>query len=288
MQSIAISGASGFVGKHLSNFFTEHGYKIIKIGRNDLQNIETLTQKLEGVEALVNLAGANIVQRWSESYKKVLYSSRIDTTKALVKAMSKTKNPPKTFISTSAIGIYKNDDVYDAESSELGDNFLANLCKDWESEAHKAERLGIRTLIFRFGIIMGADGGALQKMLLPFKLGVGGVIGTGDQDFSFIHIKDLKRFYLYALEHTELQGVYNMTTSQPTTNRGLTKTLGQTLHRPTILPLPSFVVKLIFGEGSTVLTEGQSVVPARVLESGFTFEFETIEEVIQDLLNTST
>ena len=284
MKTIAISGASGFVGTHLSTMFKKKGYTVIPLGRKDLKDIDLLSQRLEGIDALLNLAGANIVQRWSEAYKKVLYKSRIDTPKALIEAMKKNTKPPKTFISTSAIGIYKNDKVYDEYSLELEDNFLANLCKDWEAEAHRAEVLGIRTIITRFGIVMGSDGGALQKMLLPFKMGMGGVIGTGKQAFSSIHIEDLERFYLYAVEHHDLQGIYNMTTPQSSTNYGLTKALGVALHRPTILPLPSFVLKLIFGEGSTVLTDGQSALPKRVLESGFSFKFQNVEEIINDLV----
>ena len=284
MKTIVISGASGFVGSHLTQLFIKEGYEVIALRRSDLQDRALLCEKLEGVEALINLAGANIVQRWSESYKKILHSSRIDSTKALVEAMTNTKNPPKTFISTSAIGIYKNDKPYNENTQEYEENFLANLCKEWEAEALKAKDLNIRTLICRFGVIMGSDGGALQKMLLPFKLGVGGIIGNGKQAFSFIHIEDLKRFYLYALQQPKLNGIYNMTTPQPTTNYDLTKALGKTLHRPTILPLPAFVLQLIFGEGSTVLTDGQDVLPKRVLESGFKFKFESVEEVVEDLL----
>lgn len=284
MKKIAITGASGFVGTHLSKLFTQNGYAVIAIGRNDLKNKELLAQKIDGAEAIINLAGANIVQRWSEAYKKILYSSRIDTTKALIEAMALTKVRPQTFISTSAIGIYKNDETYDESIQLYAQSFLAKLCVDWEAQAQQAKTLGIRTLIVRYGVILSKDGGALQKMLLPFKLGVGGIIGDGKQPFSFIHIEDLKRFYLYALKHTTLEGVYNMTTPQPTNNYGLTKALGKTLHRPTILPLPSFVLQFIFGEGSTVLIDGQHVLPTRVLESGFKFKFESIEETIEDLL----
>jgi hypothetical protein len=284
MKSIAISGASGFVGNHLSNFFKQEGYQVSVISRHDLQNTKLLIEKIEGVDALINLAGANILQRWSKAYKKVLYSSRIETTKALVDALSKAVTPPKVFISTSAVGIYKNDGIYDEKSNELADNFLANLCKDWEAEAQKANILGVRTVICRFGIIMGSDGGALQKMLLPFKLGLGGVIGTGEQAVCFIHIEDLKRFYLHAITKESVTGIHNMTTDFPTTNRGLTKALGNALKRPTLLPLPSFILKLMYGEGATVLTQGQTALPTRVIESGFKFKFEKIDEVLEDLV----
>lgn len=284
MKTIAISGASGFVGKHLTQFFEAEGFSVTPILRSELKDPTRLQAKLEGVDVLINLSGANIISHWTESYKKLLYSSRIETTRALVEAMKKIENPPKLFVSTSAIGIYKNDALYDENTTKYADNFLGKLGIDWEAEANQAKALGARVALFRFGIILGKDGGALQKMLLPFKMGVGGTIGDGRQAFSFIHIHDLARFYLHLMENQELEGVYNMTTPKPTTNHGLTKALGEVLHRPTILPLPSFVLQCIFGEGSTVLTDGQSVLPKRVLESGFSFRFESIDEVLEDLL----
>ena len=284
MKSIAITGASGFVGQYITKVFTEQGYVVVPILRADIHDLNKLQTKLEQSDVLINLAGANIIGRWSESYKKVLYSSRIETTKALVEAMKSIENSPKLFVSTSAVGIYKNDEVYNEYSTDYADNFLGNLVTDWESEANKAKDLGVRVAILRFGIVLGKEGGALQKMLTPFKLGLGGIIGDGKQAFSFIHIDDLARFYLHLIDNQALEGVYNMTTAKPTTNYGLTKSLGKVLKRPTFLPLPTFVLQLIYGEGATVLTDGQSVMPKRVLESGFEFQFEGIDEVLEDLL----
>ncbi|MBD3792614.1 MAG: TIGR01777 family protein [Campylobacterales bacterium] len=286
MRQIAITGASGFVGSHLTRLFTEHGYTVTPISRRDIQNPTQLRDKLEHSEIVINLAGASIIRRWSESYKKVLYHSRIDTTQALVEAMKQLDKPPELLISTSAVGIYKNDQEYDEYTTNYADDFLSKLCQDWEATALQAEALGVRTVILRFGIILGKDGGALKKMLLPFKLGLGGVIGSGRQALSFIHIEDLKHFYLHAIEDQTVHGIYNMSSPIPTTNYGLTKALGATLHRPTVIPLPAFVVELVFGEGASVLTDGQSVIPKRVLESGFVFRFETIEETIADILDT--
>jgi uncharacterized protein (TIGR01777 family) len=284
MNTIAITGASGFVGSYLTDFLEQHGYSVVPILRSELKDLNRLQEKLQNSDVVINLAGANILARWSESYKDLLYKSRIETTNALVETMKKSQTRPKLLISTSAIGVYKSDAIYDEYTTALTDNFLGKLGQDWEAEANKAEALGVRVALLRFGIILGKDGGALQKMLLPFKMGVGGTIGDGRQAFSFIHISDLARFYLHLIENQELEGVYNMTTPKPTTNHGLTKALGKVLHRPTILPLPSFVLQCIFGEGSTVLTDGQSVLPKRVLESGFTFRFESIDEVLGDLL----
>ena len=283
MAKIAITGASGFVGSNLKDIFHQNGHDVIAIKREDLKDIEILSNLLDGCDAVVNLAGANIISRWSEEYKNLLYSSRIGTTRNLFKAIEKTKNKPEIFISTSAVGIYDNQSTYDEENFNYGDDFLAKLCKDWEKEALKVQTLGIRTVIFRFGIVLG-DGGALGKMLLPFKLGLGGTIGDGKQAFSFIHIDDLKNAFEFALEHDNIEVIYNMTAPTPTTNYGLTKALGKSLHRPTILPVPAFILDLIFSEGSKVLTDGQSAVPKRLLDAGFEFKFQNIEDTIDNLV----
>lgn len=285
MKKITISGASGFVGTELINYFESKSYQVVAIKRADLSDEQRLIEILDGSEVVINLSGANIIHRWSESYKKLLYSSRIDSTKALIEAMESCNNRPKLFISTSAVGIYKNDKIYDELTTELNDDFLANLCKEWEAEALKADNLSIRTAIFRFGIVLGSEGGALAKMLTPFRLGVGGTIGDGSQAFSFIHIDDLLSAYEYMIESDSLDGIFNLTSPNPTTNYALTKALGKSLKRPTILPLPEFVVNLIFGEGAKVLTDGQSALPKRLLDSGFEFRYESIEETINSLLS---
>ena len=275
MKKIAITGASGFVGTNLQKLFTKNGYEVVVIKRGELKDIALLSSIINDCEAVINLAGANIIARWSESYKKTLYSSRIDTTKALVEAMEKCEDKPKTLISTSAVGIYKNEKQYDEENIEYANDFLGNLCKEWEDEAIRVKEFGVRVAIFRFGIVMG-KGGALQKMLTPFKMGVGGTIGDGSQAFSFIHIDDLLAAYMFTLENENIQGAYNLSAPSPTTNKGLTKALGDTLHRPTLLPVPQFALKIIFSEGAKVLTDGQSVVPKRLLDAGFIFKYKTM------------
>lgn len=283
MKKIIITGASGFVGSSLTKNFTTNGYEVIAIQRNELKDIQKLSVLLNNSYAVINLAGANIINRWSEDYKKLLYSSRIDTTKALVEAMSKCDVKPQNLISTSAVGIYKNDAKYNEKDTNLADDFLGKLCQDWEKEAFKAKKLGISVSIFRFGIVMG-NGGALAKMITPFKLGLGGTIGDGTQAFSFIHITDLINSYNFVLNNEKIDGIFNITAPEPTTNHGLTKALGKSLHRPTILPIPQFVLNLILSEGAKVLTDGQTALPTHLMESGFKFEFKTIEEVIEDLV----
>jgi len=283
-MKVIIAGASGFVGSSLSKVFQQKEYEVIKLTRDEIKDVTALSEILENSDVLINLSGANIINRWSEAYKNLLFSSRIGTTKHLVKAMAKTKNKPKLFISTSAVGIYDNKQLHSEEEFSYGNDFLAQLCKEWEKEALEAKELGIRTVIFRFGIVLGKDGGALQKMLLPFKLGVGGTIGDGSQAFSFVHIEDLVNAYLYTIENEKLQGTYNMTAPTPTTNKGLTKALGTALNRPTILPVPEFVLKLIFSEGAKVLTDGQRAIPKRLQDDGFEFQYKTIDEAVNNLL----
>ena len=283
MKKMIIVGISGFVGSSLKKEFSQIGYEVVATTREDLKNISKLTSKIEGADVVINLAGANIINRWSESYKKLLYSSRIDTTKALIQAFSQASQKPKVFISTSAVGIYKNDAVYDETTTNYSNDFLGKLCQDWEKEALKANDLGIRVSLFRFGIVLG-DGGALAKMLTPFKLGLGGTIGDGTQAFSFIHIDDLVNAYKFTIENELVSGIFNLTAPHPTTNYGLTKALGKTLHRPTVLPIPQFILNLILSEGAKVLTDGQSAVPNHLMQSGFTFQYETIEDAIENLV----
>ncbi len=283
MKTVAITGSSGFVGTNLKSFFELKGFKVIAIKREELKNIDKLCQIIEEATIIINLAGANIVNRWTEKYKQILIDSRLETTKVLVQAMRKVDRKPELFISTSAVGIYKNKTCYDEENYDYEDDFLGNLCKKWENEALKVQDIGIRTIIFRFGIVLGY-GGALEKMIKPFKFGLGGTIGDGSQFFSFIHIKDLIKAYEYVYENQVCLGIYNLTSPNPTTNYKLTKALGKALNRPTILPVPEFILNLIFNEGAKVLTDGQCVKPKRLIDSGFDFKFKSIDDAISSLV----
>ena len=281
MKTIAIFGASGFVGQNLIKFFETIGYRVYPIKRDILDNEIKIKEILNESNIVINLSGANIINRWSESYKKLLYSSRIETTKKIVNAIKAISNPPELLISTSAVGIYNNKNTHD-EKGSFSNDFLSNLCQDWEKEALKAKSDKTKVSIFRFGIVLGKDGGALEKMITPFKLGFGGVIGSGNQAFSFIHIEDLLNAYKFVIENS-CENIFNLTAPNPTTNRGLTNALGKTLKRPTILPLPEFVLNIIFSEGAKVLTDGQSVIPKNLLDLGFEFKYKTIEETIENL-----
>src|SRR5574344_1260401 len=254
MKTIAISGASGFVGQSLVDFFSKQNYKVVQIKRDILNNSLKLDELINSSDVVINLSGANIINRWSESYKKLLISSRLDTTKKLVESLNRVEKKDKLFISTSAVGIYDN----------------------------KAKYESTKVAIFRFGIVLGKNGGAFQKMITPFKLGLGGIIGSGKQHFSYIHIEDLIEVYKFVIENS-LDGVFNCTAPTPTTNYEFTKTLGRVLNRPTIFPIPEFVLKLIFSEGAKVLTDGQSVIPKRLVDLGFNFKYKNIDETLKNL-----
>lgn len=285
MKKIAIVGGSGFIGTYMQSFFKIEGFTVLSLGKKDTQkNITEITKVLEGIDIVINLAGAPIIHRWSTSYKKVLYNSRIITTKKLVTAMSQMKKKPELFISTSAIGIYASDGPMSESNYTYSDNFLAKICKDWEAEAQQADDF-TRVVIFRFGVVLGKGGGALSKMLPAFKLGIAGTIGDGSEPFSWVHIDDLLSAYLFVFVNSNLEGTFNLSAPNPVTNKELTKTLGKVLHRPTVIPLPKFVLKFLFSEGATVLTEGQNVIPERLMKHNFTFKYPTIEVALREILD---
>lgn len=282
MKTILISGGSGFVGQSLFNFFKNQNYDVNILSREILKDSKKLDEFIQNSDILINLSGANIINRWSEKYKKLLYKSRIDTTKSLVESIKRVEKKPKMFISTSAVGIYDNKSRYD-ENGSLGDDFLSKLCQDWEKEALKAKNTTTKVSVFRFGIVLGKSGGAFKKMITPFKLGLGGIIGNGKQHFSYIHIEDLLEAYKYIIKN-EFDGIFNLTAPIPTTNYEFTKTLGKVLNRATIFTIPEFILKLIFSEGAKVLSDGQSAVPKKLLDLGFEFKYKNIEDSLKSLV----
>ncbi len=281
---IAMSGSTGYIGSFLKKIFAEKGWETVPLTRQDF-SIEggSLRDKLLQSDAVINLAGAPIAARWTESYKKELYASRVPVTNVLVSTMCGLERKPKVFISACGAGIYPTGGHYTEYDTVNSNDFLGQLANDWELSALKAHDAGIRTVVFRFGVVLGRGGGALAKMLPIFKLGLGGVIGSGEQAFSWVHIADLAKAHCVALQDDSYRGAYNLTAPNPTTNRGLTKALAYVLRRPAILPVPAFALRLLFGEGATVLLDGQSVLPKRLLDAGFSFKFKKIEEAIEDV-----
>jgi len=272
IKTIAISGANGFVGHALQKSLAN----VVVLNRDD--NVEILVDKLKDVDVVINLAGAPIVKRWNEAYKKVLYSSRIENTQKLVNAID--KSDVSYFISTSAIGIYPNDVKCNESCTAYADDFLAQLCIAWENEALKCTK---PTAVLRLGVVLGKEGGALAKMLLPFKLGLGGNIGNGKMMTSWIAIDDLMGIYHFLINQKE-EGVFNAVSPNPVDNASFTKALGKVLHRPTLLPLPIQVLNLIYGEASCVLTDSKEVYPQRLSDMKFDFKYPTIDDALNHIL----
>lgn len=285
-MKITMSGATGFIGTNLTRAFQGKGWSVEPLKIEDFKaGRDALKEKLKGSDVVINLAGAPIVAKWTEEYKKILRSSRIETTNIIVDIITHQEPKPKVFISTSAVGIYDDKGIYSEENANYAKDFLGNLTQDWEKSALRAKEGGIRTVIFRFGIVLGKDGGILANMVPYFKLGLGGTIGDGSQGFSWVHIHDLVRAYLEAIDNEKYEGIYNLTAPNPTTNLGLTKAIGKALKVPTLFRIPLIMLKLKYGDGAIVIASGQRVIPKRLLESGFQFQFKTIEEAIDDILS---
>jgi uncharacterized protein (TIGR01777 family) len=278
-MNVAIAGVSGFVGSFLKEYFLEREYQVVAISRATFSNQEALEEIINWADVVINLAGENILKRWSSSYKRKLLESRVKTTMLLVEAMNRVEKE-QLLISSSAIGIYENNLLCDEEDYIYGETFLSYMCQEWEKEAKRCKQ---RTVIFRLGVVLG-EGGALHKMMLPFKAGLGGAIGDGTQAFSFVHIEDLARAYEHVILHDALEGVFNLSSPKPSTNAKFTKSLAKKLHRPALVPVPQIALKAVYGEGAQVLCEGQAVYPKRLLETGFSFEYEDAESALEDLV----
>lgn len=284
-MKIAVSGASGFVGGQIRRTFEARGCEVIALTREDFQGAEApLAKKIQGCDAIFNLAGEPVNKRWTGQYQQAIYDSRILTTRFLVKVMGQLDERPKCFISTSGIGIFEQHGSFTEDDIPGATDFLGQLARDWETEAQTAQLLGIRTLIFRSPLVLGKDGGLIKQILPIFRLGMGGTIGDGSQNFSWVHIHDLIRIYEFALAHQDMRGVYHPCAPHPVTNRIFTKKLGKLLKRPTLLPIPYFILKLALGQGAQVVVSGQHVTSKRLPQAGFKFEYETIDQALTALV----
>ncbi len=293
-MKVLITGASGLIGQALQRSFEDTGYELLLASRKeptDDQHIQwsieegfTDPEKLEGIDAVVHLAGENVSGfRWTDDKKKAIRDSRVLGTRNVVDAISKLKKKPKVLVAASAIGFYgERGDEEVTESSAIGDNFLAGVSKEWEAESRRAEDAGIRTVLLRTGIVLSKDGGALATMLTPFKLGVGGVVGSGKQWMSWISLDDEIEVINFAIENENLRGAVNAVSPNPVTNEEFTKTLGEVLYRPTFLPLPEFAISMIFGEmGDALLLASTKVLPKRLEEAGFEFKYSELKAALE-------
>ncbi len=297
-MKILISGASGLVGTHLIPTLQAKGDEVYRLVRKAPQGSDEIQWdaargfseseqlKLENFDAVVHLAGDNVAsENWSDEKKRKIKESRTVGTKVLVDALAKTTNPPKHFISASAIGFYGNRaDEICTETSEKGKGFLPEVCAEWETEAMRAESFA-RVVCMRIGVVLAKDGGALEKMLTPFKFGVGGTVGSGRQWMSWIALDDIISIINFFLDNENLRGAFNLTAPNPVTNAEFTKALGHALSRPTILPIPEFAIRLMFGEmGETLLLQGMRAVPKRLEEAGYKFKYTNLDEAMTHVL----
>ena len=292
-MTIVLSGASGLIGGLLKPQLQSGGHELISLVRHEPRNDNEAqwdpqsgkidASKLKVIDAAIHLSGKNVAVRWNARRKAELIQSRVESTRLLCKTLAELDPPPKTLISASAIGFYgdRGDETLD-EDSPPGVGFFPDLCKEWEAATEPARQAGIRVVNLRIGVVLSIQGGALQKMLLPFRLGLGGPIGSGKQYMSWIEAHDLIRAIEFALADTKLTGPVNAVAPAPVRQREFAKTLADVLHRPAILPMPAAAVRLVFGEmGQTVLLGGAKVFPKRLSDAGYSFQYSHLEDALR-------
>ncbi|MDE2967651.1 MAG: TIGR01777 family oxidoreductase [Chloroflexota bacterium] len=290
---VVITGASGLIGGALIKELRRRGTSVTAVSRNPRSHMalsgvnwtgwDGLTDAVSGAAGVVHLAGEGIVdQRWSQARKDALRDSRLDSTRQVVQAVQEAAEKPAVLVSASAIGYYGNQvERESTEATPAGDDFLAQLCADWEEEAKAS---GVRTVNARFGIVLANEGGALPRLLMPFKLGLGGPIGFGRAWWSWIHLDDAVGAILFALEENYVEGAINLTAPNPVRNSDFSSALGRALGRPALMPVPPIALKLMLGEGASVLLASQRILPTRTLELGYRFKFTEIDAALEDLV----
>jgi uncharacterized protein (TIGR01777 family) len=296
-MDVAITGSTGLIGTALVDALTTGGHRVARLVRSETppgssdiywspEKAYVDNQKLEGKDAVVHLAGETIAERWSPEKKVRIHASRVRGTQLISEAVRQLSKPPQVLVSASAIGYYgdRGAEILREESAS-GTGFLPEVCRDWEAATEVASRAGIRVVHLRTGIVLSAKGGALAKMLPPFRMAAGGKIGSGKQYMSWIDIEDHARAILHVIQNDSVQGAVNFVAPNPVTNLEFTRTLGKALSRPTIAPLPAFAVNLMFGEmGKELLLASQRVEPARLKGSGFQFHYPQLEGALRHVL----
>lgn len=301
---LLLTGGTGFIGRALRETLVQKGHELTLLTRQSSKEYRpslrtryvhwnpdqagSWERELDGVEGVLNFAGEPIAgKRWSEAQKQLIVESRISATRAIVSAIQKAKRKPSFLLNASAIGYYgpqAGDPL--TEGSPAGGDFLARTCQAWEAEALRAEGIIPRVIRLRIGIVLGKEGGALAKMLTPFRLGLGGPLGSGRQWMSWIHLKDLAGIIDFILDKKEIRGPLNGTAPQPVVMKEFSGTLGRALHRPAIFPVPAWALKVLAGEMSDLFLNGQQVLPKRVLEAGYPFQFPELGKALEEILSS--
>ncbi|WP_035726936.1 TIGR01777 family oxidoreductase [Eisenibacter elegans] len=303
MATILITGGTGLVGQVLTTLLLSEGYEVRYLSRSakpvgafpqvgvyawDIEAQTIDMAALDGVEAVVHLAGAGVADKsWTAARKTEILTSRTESTRLLATALARLPAPPKVLVSASAIGYYGLDTgaALQTEDSPAGQDFLADVTGAWEDALVPITNMGIRTVKLRIGIVLSTQGGALPKLIAPIKLGVGAALGSGQQYMSWIHIEDLVRMFLYCIQNSHTKGVYNAVAPNPVTNVALTREAAKVLKRPLILPpVPAFALRLVLGEMAQMVLGGNKVSATRIVEAGFRFRFEQLLPALEDLL----
>jgi uncharacterized protein len=301
-KKIVITGASGLIGTNLTRALISRGDKVYVFTRNtdkakniihgvseyikwDYNKPGEWTEHLNGKDAVIHLAGANISgKRWSANYKEIILRSRELSTRNLANAISSLHEKPEAFICASGVNYYGDSgDKSLTEKEEPGNDFLANVCKIWESEAKKVEKAGVRRISVRTGVVLTPEEGALKKMLITFKLFIGGPLGSGDQWFPWVHLDDIVNIYTYLLDNNNLSGAFNASSPNPVTMNEFAKTLGKIMKRPSFFKVPKFALKLAAGEVADIITASLKVVPERLLDHEYKFKFMNLKGALADL-----
>ncbi|MBT8139671.1 MAG: TIGR01777 family oxidoreductase [Gammaproteobacteria bacterium] len=295
-MNILITGGTGFIGSALCSYLLDLEHDVVVLSRFEdpgngrVKTITRLEQPGQNAyyDVVVNLAGEPIAnKRWTQRQKERIINSRVEITKSLLEHIGRAETKPELLISGSAIGYYgvAASDEPISEGAAGDDSFSSRLCKQWEEQALQAESMGIRTCLLRTGIVLGKSGGALQRMLLPFRFGLGGKIGNGEQWMPWIHLADLINIIVYCIENKQLKGPVNGTAPNPVKNKEFTKTLGAVLNRPTLLPMPGFIIKLLMGQmGEELLLSGKRVLPEKVVGAGYQFQYKSLDKALLSIL----
>jgi uncharacterized protein (TIGR01777 family) len=296
-MKILITGATGFIGSALADFLKSKAHTLFFLSRKkqgspdhlswDPAKQEIESRKLEGMDAVVHLGGESIMGRWTEEKKRRILESRVQGTDLLSRTLSGLAQKPRVLICASAMGYYGDrQEAWLTEESSPGKNFLSQVCQAWEKACEPAVKAGIRVAHIRIGMVLSPGGGALKKMLLPFKLGLGGKIGSGAQYMSWVTLDDLLKIMEFSMTHDEVKGPVNAVGPEPVTNFDFTKTLGRVLHRPTIFPMPAFAARLVFGQmADELLLSSTRVKPEKLLKAGFRFDHAYLESALKHLLS---